>query len=457
MRQSHKAREQQRGRRSEITRERSVTTRSRRKGHRRGRQSSITAFMWTALAAYLSVVAFTDSAISSILGFGNGVGHDPDRAGQMRARNTRENYHAVNEAEQAFLRTGKRGLDSTTKKEKPRVHVKRIKGAKAKLPREQLERDPIAREELPPLSSILVNGKVVPNANTAMLLDYAIIGFAKTGTTSVHRHLASAHTYTLNGEHCELVVNDTAKLIRAIYDDHGMRVKNSQDGIVEKRKRGIKCPQDIQSSAHNYARYFPETKLLVGIRHPIDWFESLYNYRLSNVPWKEMLPTSNLTRGCGPGSQGVCAWRASFHDFLSTLGKTPMNSNEEKKLLTLGLEPVETKVGNVFLYDVAQLSEKRFRRDLQDFLGLSKDIPEFPAISTAGRFDHIDSYKQKSSRKKIDICDDQHEKIRRVLLQKAQRASIWIHGYFMKSPDVHISDRKFFVELLKSWQRDPCG
>lgn len=129
----------------------------------------------------------------------------------------------------------------------------------------------------------------------------------------------------------------------------------------------------------------------------------------------------------------MCAWRASFHDFLSTLGKTPMNSNEEKKLLTLGLEPVETKVGNVFLYDVAQLSEKRFRRDLQDFLGLSKDIPEFPAIvssyedchcerllrqnrvvnlcfsffqSTAGRFDHIDSYKQKSSRKKIDICDD---------------------------------------------------
>ena len=180
----------------------------------------------------------------------------------------------------------------------------------------------------------------------------------------------------------------------------------------------------------------------------------------------------------------MCAWRASFHDFLSTLGKTPMTSKEEKNLLTLGLEPVKTKVGDVFLYDVAQLSEKRFRLDLQNFLGLAKEIPEFPAIvssckgcrferslrqdrvidrcffiiqSTAGRFDHIDSYKRKADRKKIDICDEEHEKIRRVLLQKAQRASVWIHGYFLKSPDVHISDRKFFVELLKSWQRDPCG
>ena len=308
MRPSLKTREQRR--RSE-SRERSVlddvghatTTRRRRKGRRRGRHSSnLTAFVGTALAAYLSAVAFTDSAISSMLGFGSGDDQDP--AGQMRARrNARENYHEVNEAAQDFLRTGKQGLDSAKKSDKPRAHAKRIDDAKAKRQRKQLG-DPFVREELvrgeelPPMSSIIVNGNVVAaNANTAMLLDYAIIGFAKTGTTSVHRHLADAHTYTLDGEHCEMVVNDTAKLIRAIYDDHEMRVKNSKDGIVEKRMRGIKCPQDIQSSAQHYARYFPATKLLVGIRHPIDWFESLYNYRLSNVPWKEMLPTSNLTRG----------------------------------------------------------------------------------------------------------------------------------------------------------------
>ena len=300
MRPSHKTREQQRGR-SETRGRSAATTTRRRRGHRRGRQSSnLTAFLWTTLAAYLSVVAFTDSAISSMLFGDDGYEQDPKRA-QMRRGNARvENYREINDADLAFLRTGKQGLDSTTKADRPIVHVKRIEGAKAKRQRKQLERDPVAREvreELPPLSSILVNGQVAANANTTALLDYAIIGFAKTGTTSVHRHLATL-THTLDGEHCEMVVNDIVTLIRAIYrnDDH-RRVQLSKDGSVEKRMRGIKCPQDIQSSAHNYARYFPETKLLVGIRHPIDWFESLYNYRLSNVPWKEMLPTSNLTRG----------------------------------------------------------------------------------------------------------------------------------------------------------------
>jgi len=314
-------------------------------------------------------------------------------------------------------------------------------------------------EEWPPLSSLIdAHGNIADGANISGLLDFSIIGFPKAATTSVFRHL-SDFTNSLPTERCDLVVNDTVKLVRDIYDDHAKRMKQSKDDTaMEKQMRGIKCPQDISSewSMHNYAKYFPRTKLIVGIRHPIWQFESLYNFRVSNVPWKKMLPTSKLTKGCQGGSQGVCAWRSNFHDFLARLGKTPLSSPSELKLLSLAINPAQHKVGPVFLYDMSQLSEVKFRKDLRDFLGLTRDIPPFPAIDTSGRFDHISSIKRRTASEKIDICNPEHAAIRSVLMKKATSASIWIGDYFLKSEDVFVSNRPYFESVLKSWKNDPC-
>lgn len=306
--------------------------------------------------------------------------------------------------------------------------------------------------EWPPLSSLIdATGNIADGANISGLLDFSIIGFPKTGTTSILRHLVDLSN-SLPKEHCELVVNDTAKLVRYIYDDHTKR------SSLDSRLVGIKCPQDISSdySMVNYAKYFPRTKLIVGIRHPVLWFESLYNFRVSNVPWKTMLPTSKLTKGCPSGSQGVCAWRANFHDFLARLGKTPLSSPSELKLLSLGLNTVQSKVGPVFLYDLSQLNEDEFRKDLQIFLGLSDDMPPLPKIDTSGRFDHIASAKLRSSTQLIDICNPEHDIIRSVLMEKARRASIWIRSYFLKSKEVFVSNRPSLEVILHTWMRDPC-
>ena len=215
----------------------------------------------------------------------------------------------------------------------------------------------------------------------------------------------------------------------------------------------------------NYARHFPSTKLIVGIRHPVLWFESLYNFRVSNVPWKAMLPTSELTKGCVVGSQGVCAWRASFHDFLSRLGKTPMTSTSEKDLLQLGLEPVKTKLGPVFLYEISQLSDSgdpggvrsaQFRKDLKRFLGLQQEIPPFPFIDTSGRFDFLAPVKRQVDQNKINICDANHDAIRGVLMEKAILASEWIRNYFLQSEEVFVSSRQHFELIIDSWRFDPC-
>ena len=320
-------------------------------------------------------------------------------------------------------------------------------------------------QQLPPISSLIdADGNVVEGAQTSRLLDFSIVGFPKTGTTSLLRHLSDL-TISLPKEHCDLATNNTAKLVKDIYDDHAQRLHQQQiskkDNTIfdgNQLLRGIKCPQDISSdwSIHNYAKHFPETKLIVGIRHPIFWFQSLYNFRISNVPWKKILPTSKLTKGCMPGSQGVCAWRANFHDFLARLGKTPL-STDELKLLSLDLKPVTSKVGKVFIYELTQLSDNKFRKDLKDFLGLAKDIPPIPQIDTSGRYDHLPSVKQQTTDKKIDICDSEHDAIRLVLMEKAKRISSWMREYFLKSEDVFVSNRPYFESMLKSWMRDPCG
>ena len=376
-------------------------------------------------------------------------------------------FQSIDKKDEHFIKTGQlpgtRQRHTTVKrKEHTMQQQKKIRGAKPNNIQVKSSSTYMLKE-LPPISSLINADKITNDAKTSSLLDFSIVGFPKTGTTSLHRHLSDL-TISLPKEHCDLATNNTIKLIKDIYNDHEQRMeqkllqKSSNAMLGESLLRGIKCPQDISSdwSMHNYAKYFPHTKLIIGIRHPVFWFESLYNFRISNVPWKTMLHTSQLTRGCKPGSQGVCAWRANFHDFLARLGKTSLSSSE-LKLLSLNLKPVTSKVGPIFIYELTQLSDKRFRKDLKDFLGLTKDIPPIPQIDTSGRFDHLPSVKQQTSNKKIDICDSEHDAIRLVLMEKAKRISTWMRQYFIKSDEVFVSNRPYFESMLKSWMWDPCG
>ena len=61
------------------------------------------------------------------------------------------------------------------------------------------------------------------------------------------------------------------------------------------QKIGIKCPSTLEhfDFYDNVNTYFSDsnTRYIVGIRHPIEWFESFYNFRVNNVsqmldvPW----------------------------------------------------------------------------------------------------------------------------------------------------------------------------
>merc|ERR1719253_36547 len=140
----------------------------------------------------------------------------------------------------------------------------------------------------------------------------------------------------------------------------------------------------------------------------------------------------------------------------------PLASSEELRLLSPGgatapaTPPARGRLGPVFLYDLSQLSDRRFRRDLRDFLGLTRDIPPFPAVDTSGRFDHVAGVKRRATRERIDICAAEHGPIRATLMEKARGASVWIRRYFLESEEVVVSNRPFFEAVVGSWMRDPC-
>ena len=112
------------------------------------------------------------------------------------------------------------------------------------------------------------------------LLDFAVIGFPKTGTSFMEHYLFNTEeTFIDNQENCftDADMDMAAHLITTRgytlgeTTDDGYRVKNA-----------VKCPKDLMGpySVANYAKNFPDIKFVVSTRHPVWWFQSRYNYKL---------------------------------------------------------------------------------------------------------------------------------------------------------------------------------
>jgi hypothetical protein len=106
-------------------------------------------------------------------------------------------------------------------------------------------------------------------------LDFAVIGFPKTGTTFLLQALSMHPEITMpSKEYCELHLSDGDKqLVNWI--------KNQSALHPSGQKYGIKCPNIVKvtNAIDNMMKVSDQTRLVVGVRHPVLWFQSLYNYR----------------------------------------------------------------------------------------------------------------------------------------------------------------------------------
>ena len=192
------------------------------------------------LAAYVTVVSFDYYIMLS---------QTTDKNNDISRRKLQFQTKPIDKNAKYFIKTGQLpGAKSRSVGYVSNVSKQKRNDAISMRGMSDMERNEVTLKELPPISTLIgANGKIAAGANISGLLDFSIIGFPKTGTTSLLRHL-SEHTISLPKEHCDLANNDTAKLVRDIYDDHARRLKQQQskrDTVVLDGSllRGIKCPQ----------------------------------------------------------------------------------------------------------------------------------------------------------------------------------------------------------------------
>jgi len=322
----------------------------------------------------------------------------------------------------------------------------------------------------PPLESIINKTTYSVTGDVSWLLDFSVVGLPKCGTTTMMETLRTNETFVLEKERCDLTANRSEMLAESLYTEA------PPDPHL---KRGIKCPQDLENhySHWSYTKRYHKAKLIIMIRHPIKWFQSFYNFRVREYYPRTMPETHTMTKGCFKGMQGVCADRANFHDFLWRLGKTdgmiaamtlPWKEAlkiPENKLLSLvrkkpQLYPSKTAI---FIAHTEQLAHNvndtrlsQFTSDVQSFLGLKHAISDVHHISPTKFSQKNKQVRENIEKRVINICDEDHVIIRKKLLDISQRASEWIRTYFLASPDVVVSSKEYFLEILKEWERDPC-
>ena len=258
----------------------------------------------------------------------------------------------------------------------------------------------------------------------------------------------------------------------------------------ELNPKGIKCP-GVLYRPHDilyYKKYFPHAKLIIGLRHPISWFESFYNYQ----SWRNITMPMNTTQLIGQCNKHrkVCTDRARLHAALARLGKTKLVEDEELSLLygfdisknttasseedigsttsSSTQQPHGRKLTNddqrvqprsrhqqqrglsneLLLYEINQILNSQtstaFSKSIQQYLNIQHNLPQ------------IKPYNQTKVRA-INICDTQHDNVRKVLLDHGKHASKWIQTYFLSNPSVNVVDETSFYKLLNDWNVDPCS
>jgi hypothetical protein len=333
--------------------------------------------------------------------------------------------------------------------------------------RKRLRMHQIPNDGRPPFREVVHrNGTILGDVSD--LLDFAIIGFGKCGTTTLKSWLdRHPEIQCYPHEVYALAHRQPQELLRLLY--------YLPEGNY---KRGYKSPFDL---VYNYTmpyfrRYFPKTPLIVGIRHPVLWFQSLYNFRIQNHPLQyniSQFPRPHeLIGACGGHSFNTCTQKGEFGLFLRQLQKVPGLTEFEARMsraaghtyapnYTVPLLP-----NPVFLVEVQQLSDAdetrraALRTDLQTFLNLSTPfrMTEKVIHSTPGKDWRDASVQAEKDRYKINICDAEHVSVRQELLRMARTSSAWIRNFLLPAATgVRVSSPVYFDSLLRGWRDDPCG
>jgi hypothetical protein len=289
-------------------------------------------------------------------------------------------------------------------------------------------------------------------------LDFFVAGFPKCGTTTL-LYAFDAHNETAIGktEKCVILnaqVSDGVAMSRL---DDALSDLNPEDSKI---KRGIKCPSGIKNarSLERIQNHSPNAKLIVGVRHPVSFFQSYYNYRVTEIYDRnssEKIPSAEKLIGRRDW-KGVSTDAARFDLYLMQLGKTNMTTSQLEDFVGRPQMSVRPNNFKIFLYSIDQMRDSdhersgKLLRELEYFLGLEKPLAPL-GHENLNHFVGENAHKET-----INICEERYDVVRQVLVDHGRKMERWFRKEFLKSKDVIVPNEKHFLESIRSWGSDPC-
>ena len=233
------------------------------------------------------------------------------------------------------------------------------------------------------------------------------------------------------------------------------------------KRRGVKCPRIVKETARLNQLLNNTSRVIVGVRHPVHWFESLYNYRIWQKHEKKRFkqkPTLRYLHNNRTDWLGLSTGAARFDLYLKQLGKVPLSTDELQHMTRVnkvdGIMQSTTHHGQyplkVFLYSMEQIKDSNtqrrlhFQHTLQHFINLDTPLHDLASKEKVNVNNFVHS-------ENINICDEEYRFIRNTLVWQGKHASEWIRSKFMKSGDVVVSDVGYMNEILEGWGVDPCN
>ena len=287
--------------------------------------------------------------------------------------------------------------------------------------------------------------------------DFIVAGFPKCGTTTLLKAFA-AHDETdmATSEQCSIASPKQADA----------RVHKLLDGTLStltddpSKKRSFKCPTAMYNykSIARMEKHSPETRFIVGMRHPVEMFQSFYNYRITEIKERglqeDITPIQEILESGQPW-KGVSLASTRFELFLLQMGKTDITTEQmhdmKAQQYDLAIKPTNF---TVFLYTTDQLEDAdetrsaTLRTTMQEYLGLQNEIMPFGHENK--------NHNKNAHPEQIYICDDQWASIRKTLVEQGAVTAAWLRDSFIHSKDVFVANPEHFVQTLESWAVDPC-
>jgi len=367
-------------------------------------------------------------------------------------------------------------------------------------------------------------GDLIPNADAqgGPILDFVIAGFPKCGTTAMMRVLSKVTSMPPEMDVCappDQIVYYSYNNWAVDYGQDGKRKWMYHDS---KPLKGSKCPNYLEGpELYRFAKKLPKTKLVIGLRHPVLWYQSYANMRwfrekYNGIPLEEwiakdrLLNQSNWDNHLCHGGKKIlfCVARSRFYLPLAHMGKTPLTLRERELLeselfqskrrkgdFTTTLQnrkrpktrPIIPKHDNdnnntessvttgsssvaipnhVFVFESSQGREEYFYQELANFVQIdrSKLPPLNKDIYRKGNglnTQILSQYQNESREELFDICQSKYDYIRKELLPIAHTLGEWLLKYLLPASlqreDLTIPNGTAFAQIVQGFGMDPCN